>query len=104
MSEAIGIGDRIGQDDAMCSFVEGFGDVSEPFLTCSIPDVESDWRPLDLNPFDFKVDSDRAQVISLKSILAVSHQNASFSDSTIPDDQVLERYVLLCHYYLQQVR
>ena len=40
----------------MGSFIKGLGDVSEPLLACSVPDVESDGLALIVNPFDFKID------------------------------------------------
>jgi hypothetical protein len=38
--EADGIGDGVGEDDAVRPLVEGLGDVPEPLLPSSVPDVE----------------------------------------------------------------
>ena len=102
MPETVRVSDWIGKDDAMCSLIEGFGDVSEPFLSCCVPNVESDWGSLHLNSFYFEVDSDGAQIIGLEGILAVSNQNAGFSYSAVSNYQIFEGNILLCHYYLKQ--
>ena len=67
------IGDRVGEYDAMSSFVEWFGDVSESFLTCSIPDVECDLTTIKLDAFNFEVNTDSTQVVSLEGVLAVTN-------------------------------
>lgn len=87
----------------MCALIKRFGDISESLLACSVPDVQGDWGSLHLNSFDFEVDSYGAEIIGLKGVFAISHQNACFSDSAIPNNQILERDILLSHYYLQQV-
>ena len=73
MRKAVGIGDGIGEDNAMGSFVEGFGDIPKPFLSCSIPYIERYLTSFELNSFDFKIYANSAEVIWLKSILAIPH-------------------------------
>ena len=41
----------------MNSFVVRLGDVSEPFLSCCVPNLELRYLVLDLHHLDFKVDS-----------------------------------------------
>ena len=42
MSERVYISDGVGNDDAVCPLVEGFRNVSESLLSCSVPYVQCD--------------------------------------------------------------
>lgn len=86
MAETVGVCDGVGEDDAMGAFVEGLGDVPEPFLSSCVPDVEGDLPPVIFDPLDFKIDPDCTQVVRLKSVLAVAHKQASLSDSAVAND------------------
>lgn len=46
MGETVRVCDGIGQNDAVGSFVERFGDVPEALLASSVPNVESDLIPI----------------------------------------------------------
>ena len=74
----------------MGSFIKGLGDVSEPLLACSVPDVESDGLALIVNPFDFKIDPNGGEILSLESIIAVANQQTGFANPTIPNHQVFQ--------------
>lgn len=57
MLEALNVSDGIHQDDPMCTFVEGFSDVTETLLSCSVPDVQCDRAPINFHSLDFKIHS-----------------------------------------------
>lgn len=42
---------------------------------------------LDLQFFDFKIDSNGTQVISMELIFTISHEQAGFTNSTISNDE-----------------
>ena len=74
MSVAVGVGDRIRQYDAVGPFIERFSNVSEPFLSSSVPNVQSDGFGIVLYSLDFKIYSDSTQIIGLKTVFAVPHK------------------------------
>ena len=94
MGKTVRVGDRIGQDDAMSPFVERFGDVSEPLLSRSIPDVERYLASIKFNPLDLKVHTNRTQIIRLEIILTVSNQQTRLSNPTIAHNEVLQCDIL----------
>ena len=67
----------------MCALVERFGDISESLLACCVPDVERDCNSIDLDPFDFEIHSDGAEILMLKCVFAIADKKTCFSDSTI---------------------
>ena len=73
MCVTVGIGDGVYQNNSMSSFVKGFGDVSESLLSRRVPYIQRYRLVVMLDALDLKVDSNRAQVICLKTVLAVSH-------------------------------
>ena len=86
MRKTVGISDGVGQNNTMCSFVERFSDISEPLLTCSIPDIERYLTSLKFDSFDFEINTDGTEVIGLKGVLAISYKKTCFSDSTVSDN------------------
>ena len=74
MSVTVRIGDRVHQNDAMCALVEGLCDVPETLLPRGVPDIERDGLVIVVDSLYLEVYSDRAQVVCLKTVLAVSHQ------------------------------
>lgn len=62
MIEANGVDDGVSQDNAVCSLIKGFCYVSEPLLPCSVPDIKGDLIAIQLDPFDFKINTDCTQV------------------------------------------
>ena len=57
----------------MCSFIKGLSNVAKTFLSCSIPYVESDLVAMEFYAFDFKVDPNGAEIVSLEGVLAVTN-------------------------------
>ena len=74
----------------MCTFIEGFGDIFKSLLTSGIPNIKGDGLSLGLDPFYFEVDSDGAEIIGLKCVLAVANEQAGLTNPTVADDQVFE--------------
>lgn len=72
--ETMGISYRICKDYTMCTFVEGFSDVSESLLSCRVPDVQGDLIILELHPLYLEVHTNRTQKLCLKSIFTVTYQ------------------------------
>jgi hypothetical protein len=64
-------------------FVEGFCYVPETLLTCGVPDVQGYWLAVVLDALYLEVHPDRAQVVALETVLAVSHQQAGLADSAV---------------------
>ena len=58
MSETDRISNGIGQNYAMCAFIEGFSYISESLLTSSVPDVESNLSSIELDSFYLEVNPD----------------------------------------------
>jgi hypothetical protein len=70
---AVGIGDGVGEYDAVCAFVEGLGDVAKALLAGCVPDVEGDLATVDLHAFYFEVHTDGAEVVGLEGVFAVAN-------------------------------
>ena len=85
----------------MCPLVEGFRNVSEPLLTCSVPYVQCNVAFVHIKAFDLKVDSDGAQIVRLKAVITVANKQTCFAHSTIPHHQVLQVDIALAHYYFE---
>lgn len=66
MVETDGVGDGEGEYNAVCSLIEGLGDVAETLLTCRIPDVEGNLIAVQFHPLYFEIHSDCAEVVSLE--------------------------------------
>ena len=88
MLEALGVGDRVDEDNPMGALVEGLGDISEPFLACCVPDVESGGNSVDFDPFDFKIHPDGAEILMLKCVFAIPYKQACFSYSAVSHNQI----------------
>ena len=71
----------------MSPLVEGLSDVTESLLAGSIPYVHGDKMRTDLYFLDFEIYSDGSQIISMKLILTVSHQQTGFTNTAVPYDQ-----------------
>lgn len=70
--ETFRIRDWVHKDNSMGSFIKRFSDISEPLLTSSIPDIQRDGNPIDLDSFDFEIHSDCAEIFVLESVFAVA--------------------------------
>lgn len=99
MGETVGVGDGVSEDDAVGTLIEGLGDVSEPFLPGCVPDVESDLAAVVVDPLNFEIYSDGAEVVGLEGVLAIAHQQTSFADAAVPHHKVLEGDILLVAHY-----
>lgn len=71
--ETHGIRNRIGKYDPMCALIERFGDVPEPLLACSVPDIESDLSAIELDSLYLEIHAYGAEILGLKGVLAVSN-------------------------------
>jgi hypothetical protein len=58
----------------MSTFIKRLGDISKPFLSSGVPDIKGDRLSVILDPFDFEIDTDCTQVISLKCVITVADE------------------------------
>jgi len=78
--------DRVGQDYACCSFVVGLGDVFEPLLPSSIPDLQFHLGSIDIDGFKFKVDTDGGYVAVFEDSVAKFSEEDGFAYPAVTDD------------------
>ena len=96
--KTVGVGDGIGEDNAMRTLVEGLGDVPEPLLAGSVPDVERYLRPFKLDPLDLEVHANGTEVVGLKGVLAVAYEQTCLSHSAVAHHEIFQSDILLVHY------
>ena len=84
--ETVLISDGVGKDDAMSPFVERLSDVAKTLLPSSIPYIKSNLVPMKFDAFDFEIDTDSTEVVSLEGVFAVANEETGFSDAAIADN------------------
>ena len=93
--EGLFVIDGVGEDDASSALVVGLGDVSEPFLTSGVPDLQLDLGFPNLDSFQFEVDADGGHIAVLEDPVTEFGQQVSFAYSTVPYDDDLGQEVML---------
>ena len=66
--------------------VVGLGDVSEPLLASSIPDLHFDGFVLVVDDFGFEIDSDGGGVAGVKSLIGEACDEGCLAYSSVSDD------------------
>jgi hypothetical protein len=84
--EALLVVDSIGQDDTSCTFVVGLGDVAEPLLPSSVPDLQFDFGLIRNDGLEFEVNSDSGDVALLEDSVTEFSEKVCFSYSAVADD------------------
>lgn len=80
---------RVGEDDSVGTLVKGLRDVSKPLLSGCVPYVQGYLLPIVLDSLDLEIHPDCRQIVSLESVVAVSKEDAGFSNSAVPNHQEL---------------
>ena len=103
--EGAAIDDGKCEDDAGCPLVVGLGDVFELLLSCGVPDLQLELLVVDLDGFDFEVDSDGGDVGLLEVVLAEAHDEVGFADPAVANDDDLGHIVVvdvfLCFFHFE---
>lgn len=84
--EGLAISDRIDQDDSCCALVIGLGNGFEAFLSSSVPYLHFNFDAIDVNSFDFEVDTDSGDVRHFVLLIDVAEEDVSFSDCGVSYD------------------
>ena len=97
------IGDAIDEDYTSSSFVICFGDGFKSFLSGCIPDLHFNFDAIDIDGFDFEVDSDSGDMRHLVLFVDVSKKDVGFAHRGIANDDQFHQIVVflfvssLCH-------
>jgi hypothetical protein len=83
--EGLSMGNIKGEDDALRAFEVGLCYVPKPFLSCGVPNLQSDEKIIDFDIFEFEVNSDGGNVALLKDTFAILGHEIGFAHPTIPD-------------------
>ena len=80
------IGDAVDEDHSGCTFVVGFCDGFEPLLAGGVPYLHFDFDAVDIDGFDFEVDSDGGNVGHFILLVDVPEKYVSFAHRGITND------------------
>ena len=86
--------DAIGKYDAVAALVKIFSYRSKTLLAGCIPNIEHCPKTFGFNLLYLKINTDCTEVLFLKVILYVSHNERSFSDSTVSNYEIFEATLL----------
>ena len=104
--ESFSVIDWVYEYDSSSSFVISFGDSFESLLACSIPDLHFDFDAVDIDGFDFEIDTDGGDMSYFILFIGISEKNVSFANSGVSDDDNFDKVVILflfssfCHLFL----
>ena len=93
--EGLFIIDGISKDDSSSSFVVGLSDISESFLSGGVPDLKFDFRIINVDCFEFEVDSDSGYIAVFEDSIAEFGEKVGFTDSTVTDDDDFSKKIVL---------
>jgi hypothetical protein len=88
--------DGVSQYDDQRTLVEGSGKVFELLLASGVPDLQLDLVLLDLEGFDFEVNSDGRGVGGLKTVVAVAQQDIGLAYPAVSDYHCFDHEVAVC--------
>lgn len=88
--------DSICQDDAAGSFVVSLRNVPESFLTCSIPNLQSDFGTINGNGLDLEIYSNGSDVAIFEDSITEFSEQVSLANPTVSNDYNFSQEVFLC--------
>ena len=92
--------DGICEDDTGRSLVVSLSDVSKSLLSCCIPDLQLDFRVINVDGFEFEVHTNGGYVAVLEDTIAELSQQVGFTYPTVAYDDDLSKeivFVVLGH-------
>ena len=104
--ESFSVIDWVYEYDSSSSFVISFGDSFESLLAGSIPDLHFDFDAVDIDGFDFEIDTDGGDMSYFILFIGISEKDVSFANSGVSDDDDFDKVVVLflfssfCHLCL----
>lgn len=104
--ESFSVIDWVYEYDSSSSFVISFGDSFESLLAGSIPDLHFDFDAVDIDGFDFEIDTDGGDMSYFILFIGISEKDVSFANSGVSDDDNFDKVVVLflfssfCHLCL----
>ena len=92
------VGDVVRKDDSLGTFVVGRRYGTEPFLSCSVSNLQFYLFAINLDLFYFEVDSNRRQMSLSEVIFRKTKEKASFADTWVPYYQEFKHKVVIILY------
>ncbi len=102
--ESLPVIDRVYKNNPSRPFVVSFRNSFEPLLPGCIPDLHFDFDAIDVNGFDFEVDSNGSDVGYFVLLVGVPEEDVRLAHGRVANDYNLDQIVIfflfpsLCHF------